>query len=94
MTEESYTGSLYALLERCGAAPPAGVEEQFEAVLADQTTARQLGIAQGAPIMRRTRIGFDGNMRVQEYTVCSYDAARYNYIVYAGIAGRKENSAL
>lgn len=91
MENERYYGSLYQLLEQQGIAPPVGIEEQFEAVIADDAIAEALSIKVGAPVMKRIRIAFDKALTVQEYTVSYYNAANYTYVVYAGITDKNNN---
>lgn len=83
-----YYGSLYQLLEDCGVHAPVGIKERFEAVIADQELSEALSLQVGAPIMRRTRTAFDSDQNVLEYTRSFYDAARYAYVVYAGVTGK------
>ena len=43
--------------------------------------------------MRRTRIAFDNDLNVQEYTRSFYDASRYAYVVYAGVTDKPGGAA-
>ncbi len=79
---KAYEGSVYALLEQSGSAAPWAVEDQFEAVIADETVCKALDLPKGAPVMKRTRTGFDRKMNAQEYTIGYYDSQNYNYIVF------------
>ncbi|MGN0479727.1 MAG: GntR family transcriptional regulator [Hominenteromicrobium sp.] len=92
LENERYFGSLYELLEQQGLSAPVGIEEQFEAVTADETIAEALGIPVGAPVMKRVRTAFDQDLAVQEYTVSYYDAAQYTYVVYAGVTDKNNNN--
>ncbi|HIZ55007.1 MAG TPA: GntR family transcriptional regulator [Firmicutes bacterium] len=84
LENEPYYGSLYRLLEDLGIQAPVGIEERFEAVTADSEIAGALGVHIGDPIMKRTRISFDSDVNVLEYTLSYYNAAHYTYVVYAG----------
>lgn len=79
-----YYGSLYKLLNELGISPPVSIEERFEAIVAAKDLAETLGILPGAPIMKRTRVSFNQDADVLEYTLSFYDATRYSYIHYAG----------
>ncbi len=93
LEDSRYYGSLYQLLEDCGMHLPVGIEERFEAIVADEELAAALALKPGAPIMRRTRIAFDNDLNVQEYTRSFYDASRYAYVVYAGVTDKPGGAA-
>ena len=82
LNSDAYKGSLYALLEQSGVSAPWAVEDQFEAVLADEAVCKALEIPKGSPVMKRIRTGFARKMNVQEYTIGYYDSRNYNYIIY------------
>lgn len=88
-----YYGSLYRLLEDCGVHSPVGIEERFEAMVADAELAEELTIKPGAPVMRRTRVAYDRDLNVLEYTRSFYDAARYAYVIYAGVTDQSDESS-
>ena len=88
-----YRGFLSRRGEVGGAPPPVGIEERFEAIVADEELAEALALKPGAPIMRRTRIAFDNDLNVQEYTRSFYDASRYAYVVYAGVTDKPGGAA-
>ena len=81
LEKDAYEGSVYALLEKSGAAAPFAVEDQFEAVIADGAVYKALSLPNGSPVMKRVRIGFDRKMNAQEYTI-GYYKNNYHYIVY------------
>ena len=79
-----YFDSLYQLLKELGIANPVGVEERFEAVVADAEISKALGVSVGAPLMKRVRKSFNKEHRVQEYTHSYYDGDNYSYIIRIG----------
>lgn len=87
MEHDAYFGSLYELLAKQGVPAPIEIEEQFEAIIADDGTAKALDIRPGAPVMKRVRTSFDRESNVQEYTLSYYNAARYTYVIHANTAG-------
>lgn len=91
MENERYYGSLYQFLEQQGIATPVGIEERFEAAIADEAIGDALGINIGSPVMKRVRTAFNKDLQVQEYTVSYYDGASYSYVIYAGVTD-KNNS--
>lgn len=88
LEDSRYGGSLYRLLEDCGVHPPVGIEERFEAITANRELSEALDISVGDPVMRRTRVALDSDLNVLEYTRSYYNAARYAYVVYAGVTDR------
>lgn len=84
MDDRLYYDSLYGLLEQQGIPQPVGLEEQFEAMVADEAIGEALNIPVGAPVMKRVRTAFNEDLRVQEYTISYYDGAHYTYVIYAG----------
>lgn len=80
-----YYDSLYQLLKEQGISQPVGIEERFEATIADAEISKALGVTVGAPLMKRVRKSFDKDHRIQEYTHSYYDGANYSYIVRVGV---------
>jgi GntR family transcriptional regulator len=75
-------GSLYELLEN----PPVGLRlhravETIYPSLADQAAAVLLGCAQGGPVLAITRVTFDPDDRVVEFTRLLFAGDRYEYRV-------------
>ena len=88
MDDGLYYDSLYGLLEQQGIPQPVGLEEQFEAMVADEAIGEALNIPVGAPVMKRVRTAFNKDLQVQEYTISYYNGANYTYVIYAGIADK------
>ena len=87
LDDSQYYDSLYRLLEEHGVQSPVGIQERYEAMIADEETAKALDIRPGAPVMKRVRTSFDRDSNVQEYTLSYYNAARYTYVIHATTAG-------
>lgn len=56
---------------------PVRVEEEFSARLPEEEVIRALNIAKTQPVMVRSRIGYDENGDVSEYTLCYYRGDLY-----------------
>lgn len=91
LENERYYGSLYQLLEEQGIPHPVGIEEQFAAIIADETIGEALDVDAGSPIMKRVRMSFNKDLQVQEYTLSYYNGMNYTYVVYAGITDKTAN---
>ncbi len=82
LDSEAYRESVYALLKKSGAESPVSVEDQFEAVIADETVRKALSLSKGAPVMKRIRKGTNRKGSVQEYTIGYYDSRNYSYVIH------------
>lgn len=85
-----YYGSLYSLMEEHGIGLPVGIEERFEATVADERIADALGIDVGAPVMKRVRTAWGRDLQVREYTTSYYNGMAYSYVIYAGTTDRSD----
>jgi GntR family transcriptional regulator len=83
LDNEVYMGSLYELLKSKGI-QVSKAKEHFEAVIADEKVCEYLNIDIDAPVLKRTRISYDTDGNVLEYTICYYRADRYKYSVEIG----------
>lgn len=81
LDEGRYQGSVYALMRELGIPSPSRVTERFEAVPADEGQAKALGLAPGAPLLRRVRTSVSDRHGVLEYTVSHYRGDVYSYRV-------------
>ena len=72
------TASLYAALDTAGAGL-VRADYTTEAVAADATQARQLGISPGDPLLLTTTTGYDASDRVVELGVTAYRSDRYRF---------------
>jgi len=81
LDESSYSESLYDLLETQFGIKIIKGQDTFEATLANHTIANFLEISVGAPVFKRSRITFDQNNDIVEYTVCYYSGEKYKYSV-------------
>jgi len=81
MDHERYMGSLYELLAQLGIHSPVEVKEKFEVALADKTIATELDMKKGDPILKRSRISYDDEREILEYTISYYRGDRYSYSI-------------
>jgi GntR family transcriptional regulator len=78
-----YTGSLYELLKSKGI-QVVKAKEQFEAIIADKKVCKYLDVSGNVPVLKRTRISYDADNNILEYTICYYRADRYKYSMEIG----------
>jgi GntR family transcriptional regulator len=76
-----YKESLYNLLETQYGIKIVKGQDTFEATLADKRIGEFLKISEGAPVFKRSRITFDQNENIVEYTYCYYPGEKYKYSV-------------
>ena len=76
-----YRDSLYEFLSARHGVRIARGEDTLEATLAEGTIAKALGVAQGFPTFKRTRVTFDPSGAPVEYSVCYYPGDKYKYKV-------------
>lgn len=81
LDENQYLTSLYDLLEKRFGVKIIRGQDTFEAVLANKTIADFLEIEEGAPVFKRSRITFDQNNNIVEFTICYYPGEKYKYSV-------------
>jgi GntR family transcriptional regulator len=81
---KEYTGSLYELLRKNNNIIVAKAKEYFEAVACDEEIGKYLDIIENTPVLKRTRISYDNNNNLLEYTICYYRADKYRYSVEIG----------
>lgn len=81
LDESLYKESLYEFLAKKQGIIVSGGHETFEAMLASNELANFLGIKEGSQIMQRTRISYDCNKNLIEYTYAYYRGDRYKYSV-------------
>lgn len=76
-----YKNSLYKLLKEEYSIVIVRGRDTFEAVLATEMTGKFLNIDSGQPVFRRSRITYDQDDDILEYTICYYAGERYKYSV-------------
>ncbi|AOT73212.1 hypothetical protein Gferi_19130 [Geosporobacter ferrireducens] len=84
LDESEYMGSLYELLKKNNNIEVVGAKEYFEAAAADEQVSSLLEVGLYAPVLKRTRISYDMNGKVIEYSICYYRADKYKYSVEIG----------
>lgn len=78
---EQYTDSLYALLSEKYGVIVSRAKDVLEAALATEDIAGNLEITVGFPIFKRSRIAFNQNNAIVEFSICYYPGDRYKYSV-------------
>lgn len=84
LDESEYTGSLYEYLNKSNNIVVAKAKEYFEAVASDNKISKYLEVEEKTPVLKRTRLSYDGDGNSLEYTICYYRADRYRYSVEIG----------
>lgn len=74
-----YKGSLYKYLNEQKGIEIVRIDENIEVGYADNNVCSELEIAPGAAVLLRTRISFDQNNEIVEYTKSYYRADKYRY---------------
>lgn len=72
-----YYGSLYKLMEDEGIVVNK-IRQTISAEIVDKNTQKMLQMVKGEPVIVMKRFGYMGD-RLVEYSVCKYDARRYEY---------------
>ncbi|MEG1732929.1 MAG: GntR family transcriptional regulator [Longicatena sp.] len=85
LDKEKYRESMYGVFEEIGVRVPTRVQENFQAVLANQKITKLLVVKIGSPILKRTRISYSDENKAVEYTVSYYRGDRYSYSVQLGM---------
>lgn len=81
LDESMYYESLYDLLETQYGIKIIRGQDTFEATLANKTIADFLKISEEAPVFKRSRVTFDQDDNIVEYTICYYPGEKYKYSV-------------
>lgn len=81
MDDNEYNGSLYELMNKYGEETLTFNKEKIEATLATIELAEALEIKEKSAVLKRTRIGYNKDKKVIEYTLSFYPANRYSYII-------------
>lgn len=84
LEKEKYAQSMYLVFDEIGVCIPTRVQENFQAILANQRIAKLLGVKIGSPIFKRTRISYTKENKAIEYTISYYRGDRYSYSVQLG----------
>ncbi len=80
LEDNLYMGSLYEILEEKGC-EPVRVTEKFDCIMPDEKLCSDLEIEKDQPVFRRTRISYDADQRIVEYTIGYYRGDRYAYYI-------------
>lgn len=78
---KDYSDSLYDFLRDKYNILISSALDTFEAILAEAGEAEKLKISIGDPIFKRTRKGFNGNMKLIEYSISYYPGEKYQYSI-------------
>ena len=81
MEVDEYKGSMYELFEKMGIHKPVRVIESFKSINADKDIADKLEITRGNALLVRTRIAYNQNDEVIEYTISYYRGDKYSYSI-------------
>lgn len=84
LDKKSYEGAMYEVFEEVGVKIPTKVQENFQAMLADQKIAKLLKVKQGSPILKRCRVSYNVENKAIEYTISYYRGDRYSYSIQLG----------
>jgi len=75
--DEDFSATLYATLEKATGVSPHHAREEFMVTIADASTARQLQVPTGTPLLLREHTVFDPGNRVFEYSEVRYVSSRF-----------------
>lgn len=81
MNDNEYKGSLYELMNKYGEETLSYNKEKIEATLANKEISVALEVKEKSAILKRTRIGYNLDKKVIEYTLSFYPASSYSYII-------------
>jgi GntR family transcriptional regulator len=81
MLNRPLTGSLYAVLRKHYGVSPVTAQERLHAVVADASTARQLDVEPGTPLMAVERTAYDASGRPVEYARDLFRCDRVDFVV-------------
>ena len=76
-----YKGSMYELFEKMNIHKPERVIENFKSLNSNKEIAEKLNIKEGDALLVRTRISYNKNNEVIEYTISYYRGDKYSYSI-------------
>lgn len=76
-----YKGSMYELFEKMNIHKPERVIENFKSLNSNKEIAEKLNIKEGDALLVRTRISYNKNNEVIEYTISYYRGDKYFYSI-------------
>lgn len=76
-----YYDSMYDVFEEAGIGMPMMVQENFQAMLADEELSKALQVKKGSAIFKRVRTAYNEDNKPIEYTVSYYRGDRYSYSI-------------
>lgn len=81
LDDSLYYDSMYDVFEKVGMGMPKVVNENFQAMLADERLSKALQVKKGSAIFKRIRTAYDENNKPIEYTISYYRGDRYSYSI-------------
>jgi GntR family transcriptional regulator len=81
LDDSLYYDSMYDVFEQVGMGMPMVVNENFQAMLADERLSKALEVKKGSAIFKRIRTAYDENNKPIEYTISYYRGDRYSYSI-------------
>lgn len=81
LDDEVYQKSMYTLLDELNICKPKKSKENFQAITATKEIAEKLDMKKGEAVLTRTRISYDNEDKVLEYTMSYYPGERYSYTI-------------
>ena len=77
---EQRSGTIYELYQTSFGVTVVGADERMRAEIADDISARLLGLAQGAPVLRIERVALTFDQKPAEYRVSVVDTREFDYV--------------
>ena len=81
LNNELYYDSMYDVFEKVGIGMPMVVNENFQAMLADEKLSKALQVKKGSAIFKRVRTAYNEDNKPIEYTISYYRGERYSYSI-------------
>lgn len=81
LNNELYYDSMYDVFEKVGIGMPMVVNENFQAMLADERLSKALQVKKGSAIFKRVRTAYNEDNKPIEYTISYYRGERYSYSI-------------
>lgn len=81
LDDSLYYDSMYDVFEKVGMGMPMVVNENFQAMLADERLSKALEVKKGSAIFKRIRTAYDEKNKPIEYTISYYRGDRYSYSI-------------
>lgn len=81
LEKDKYNGSMYQLYDELGVKKPVRAKENIKAIIADNEIIDLLDLDKKTAILLRTRISYNSNNEVIEYTISYYKGDKYSYSI-------------